>query len=154
VCVQETLQHQWRNYNGFRPGEPGGPNPNELNGGPQAQAVEKKHWPGRPLICYNVVFWPSEFCKLSPKSGKWHFRDSRFKNFPGEHALDPLKNSCIYGAQLVPLALLLGGPSNILNRGPPDITLRHCATLLVNRPKTVLFLKFNWTDIRIFCFIH
>ena len=40
---------QWRNYNGFRPGEPGGPNPNELNGGPQAQAVEQKHWPGRPL---------------------------------------------------------------------------------------------------------
>ena len=25
----------------------------------------------------------------------------------------------------MPLALLLGGPSNILNRGPPDITLRH-----------------------------
>jgi hypothetical protein len=37
----------------------------------------------------------------------------------------PLENSCIYGAQLVPLALLLGGPSKILNRGPPDITLRH-----------------------------
>jgi hypothetical protein len=51
--------------------------------------------------------------------------ECRFKNFPDEHALDPLENSCIYGAQLVPLALLLGGPSKILNRGPPDITLRH-----------------------------
>jgi hypothetical protein len=79
---------------------------------------------------------------LSLKSGKLHFRDSRFKNFPGEHALDPIENSCArrrstrafgtaldsclgYGARLVPLAFLLGGPSKILNRGPPDITLRH-----------------------------
>jgi hypothetical protein len=46
---------------------------------------------------------------LSPKSRKWHFRESRFKNFPDEQALDPLENSCIYGARLVPLALLLGG---------------------------------------------
>jgi hypothetical protein len=36
--------------------KPGAPNHNELNGGPQAQAVEQKHWPGRPLIYYNVVF--------------------------------------------------------------------------------------------------
>jgi hypothetical protein len=36
--------------------EPGAPNPNGPNGGPQAQAVEQKHWPGRPLIYYNVVF--------------------------------------------------------------------------------------------------
>jgi hypothetical protein len=35
-------------------GEPGSPNPNGPNGAPQA--VEQKHWPGRPLICYNVVF--------------------------------------------------------------------------------------------------
>jgi hypothetical protein len=34
------------------------------------------------------------------------------------------------------------------------VCTRNTATLLVNRPKTVLFLKFNWTDIRIFCFIH
>jgi hypothetical protein len=61
-------RRQWRNYNGFRPGEAGGPNPNELNGGPQYQAVEQKHWQGRPLICYNVIFWPSEFCKFSPQS--------------------------------------------------------------------------------------
>jgi hypothetical protein len=57
----------------------------------------------------------------SPKTRKWHFRwlrDSRFKKFPDEHALDPLENSRIYGARLVPLALLLGGPSKILNRGP------------------------------------
>jgi hypothetical protein len=42
----------------------------------------------------------------------WHFRESRFKNFPDEHALDPLENSCIYGAQLVPLALLRGAFEN------------------------------------------
>ena len=36
---------------------PGAPNPNVPNGGPEAQAVEQKHWPaGRPPICYNVVF--------------------------------------------------------------------------------------------------
>ena len=29
---------------------PGAPNPNGPNGGPQAQAVEQKHWPGS-LIC-------------------------------------------------------------------------------------------------------
>jgi hypothetical protein len=34
---------------------PGAPNPNGLNGGPQAQAIQQKHWPV-PLICYNVVF--------------------------------------------------------------------------------------------------
>ena len=34
----------------------GAPNPNGPNGGPQAKAVEQKHWPGRPLIYYNVVF--------------------------------------------------------------------------------------------------
>ena len=34
---------------------PGAPNHNGPNGGPQAQAVEQKHWPG-PLICHNVVF--------------------------------------------------------------------------------------------------
>jgi hypothetical protein len=32
---------------------PGAPNHNELNGAPQAQTVEQKLWPGRPLICYN-----------------------------------------------------------------------------------------------------
>jgi hypothetical protein len=42
----------------------------------------------------------------------------------------PLENSCIYGAQLVPLALLLGGPSKILNLGPPDITLHHWVQLM------------------------
>jgi hypothetical protein len=35
---------------------PGAPNPNGPNRGPRAQGVEQKHWPGRPLICYNVVF--------------------------------------------------------------------------------------------------
>jgi hypothetical protein len=34
---------------------PGANNPNGLNGGPQAQAIQQKHWPG-PLICYDVVF--------------------------------------------------------------------------------------------------
>jgi hypothetical protein len=116
---------------------------------------------------------------LSLKSGKWHFRDSRFKNFPGEHALDPLENSCArrrstrafgtaldsclrygarlvpsvrrstrafgtaldsclrYGARLVPLAFLLGGPSKILNRGPPDITLRHCYRTICRTSQTL-----------------
>jgi hypothetical protein len=49
------IGHQWRNYYGLGPGEPGGPNPNGPNGAPQAQALEQKHWPGL-LICHNVVF--------------------------------------------------------------------------------------------------
>jgi hypothetical protein len=36
---------------------PGAPNPNGPNAPPpQAQAVEQKHRPGRPLVSYNVVF--------------------------------------------------------------------------------------------------
>jgi hypothetical protein len=46
---------------------PGAPKHNGPNGGLQAQAVEQKHWPV-PLICHNVVFWPSEFCKIFPQS--------------------------------------------------------------------------------------
>jgi hypothetical protein len=66
---------------------PGAPNPIRPNGGHKAQAIEQKHRPGRPLICYNVVFWPSEFSdhqnsvKSLPKSKRWHFRESRFKSF-------------------------------------------------------------------------
>jgi hypothetical protein len=29
------------------------------------------------------------------------------------------------------MALLLGGPSKILNRGGPDITLRHCSAVIL-----------------------
>ena len=61
-------KNQWRNYYGLRPGEPGGPNPNGPNGGPPGSGCRLKN------IGQN----------LSPKSGKWHFRDS-----------------CIYGARLV-----------------------------------------------------
>jgi hypothetical protein len=73
------------------------------------------------------IFWPSEFCKISPqrpRDGISESLDSKIFAL-AYHALDPLENSCIYGAQLVPLALPLGGPSKILNRGPLDITLRH-----------------------------
>jgi hypothetical protein len=97
---------------------PGAPNLNGQNGPPQAQGVEQKHWPGRPLICYNVVFSPQ-----NPGNDISETLDSNIFVWarPG-----PLENSCIYGAQLVRLALLLGGgPSKFLNRGPPDITLRH-----------------------------
>jgi hypothetical protein len=33
-------------------------------------------------------------------------------------------------------------------------TVTLLVTVPVNRPKTVLLLNFNWTDIWIFCFIH
>jgi hypothetical protein len=35
---------------------PGAPNHNEPNGGPQARAVEQKHWPGQGCIKY-FIFW-------------------------------------------------------------------------------------------------
>jgi hypothetical protein len=93
---------------------------------PQAQAVEQKHCPG-PLINYNVVFWPSEFCKISSQSlgnGISESQDSNiFQVSPG-----PLENLCIYGARLVHLALLLGGGFENFEPGPPDITLRHWHT--------------------------
>jgi hypothetical protein len=61
---------------------PGGGNPNGPNGVLQALDVEQKHWPG-PLICMlQCRFMTIRILyNLSPKSGKWHFRESTFKNF-------------------------------------------------------------------------
>jgi hypothetical protein len=104
---------------------PGAPNPNGPNGGPQAQAIEEKHWPWGPLIGYNVVFWPSEFCKISPQrlgNGISEFRDSRFKHFPDEHALE---NLCIYGARLMPWNFYYRGAFENFEPGHPDIMLCH-----------------------------
>jgi hypothetical protein len=47
MAVEGLRPTQWRNYYGLGPGEPGAPNPNGPNGGPRAQAVEQKHWPGQ-----------------------------------------------------------------------------------------------------------
>jgi hypothetical protein len=103
---------------------PGAPNPNGPNGGPQTQAVEQKHWPG-PLICHNVVFWPSEFCKMAhPKSGKWHFRESRFKNFPCEPWI-PRKLVHIRCSTRAFGTSTRGGGFENFEPGAPCITLRH-----------------------------
>jgi hypothetical protein len=111
---------QWRNYYGFGPGKPGGPQPQCAKWGPPGSGCRAKTLAREASDMLQCRFLTIRILKnLSLKSGKRHFRDSRFKNFPGEHALDPLENSC---ARLVPLAFLLGGPSKILNRGPPDIT--------------------------------
>jgi hypothetical protein len=99
---------------------PGAPNPNVPNGGPPGSGCRAKTLAREASDMLQCRFLTIRILEnLSLKSGKRHFRDSRFKNFPGEHALDPLENSC---ARLVPLAFLLGGPSKILNRWPPDIT--------------------------------
>ena len=116
---------QWRNYYGLGPGEPGCPQPQWAKWGPPGAGSRAKTLARASGMSQCRFLTIRILYNLSPKSGKWHFRDSRFKNFPREHALDPLENSCMHGAQLVPLTLLLGGPSKILNRGPPDITLRH-----------------------------
>ena len=58
---------------------------------------------------------------LSPKSGKWHFRKSRFKHFPGEHALDTQKTCAYIRCSTCAFGTSTRGPS-----GSPDITLRHC----------------------------
>ena len=114
---------QWRNYYGFGPGKPGGPQPQCAKWGSPGSGCRAKTLAREASDMLQCRFLTIRILKnLSLKSGKRHFRDSRFKNFPGEHALDPLENSCI---RIVPLAFLLGGPSKILNRGPPDITLRH-----------------------------
>jgi hypothetical protein len=124
-----STQNPWRNCYGFGPGEPGAPNPNGSNRGPQAQSVEQKHWPGRPLICYNVVFWPSEFCKVSlqsPGSGISETLDSKISGWacPGPHrklvhARRSTRSTALNSGTYT------RGPSKILNQGPPDITLRH-----------------------------
>jgi hypothetical protein len=97
---------------------PGAPNPNGPNGGPPGLGDRAKTLARASdmLQCRFLtirILW-----NLSPKSRKWHFRDSRFKNFPDEHARDPLENSCIYGARLVPLALLLAGLRKFWTGGP------------------------------------
>jgi hypothetical protein len=51
----ETTERSGVTTMGSDRANPGAPNQNGPNGGPQAQAVEQKHWPG-PLICHNVVF--------------------------------------------------------------------------------------------------
>jgi hypothetical protein len=106
------------------------------------------------------IFWPSEFCKISPQSPRDGISESLdSKIFALAYALDPLKNSCIYGAQLVPLALPLGGPSKILNRGALDITLRHCC--IHNARSSLVWFKIYtygsknslvlWTILLFFC---
>jgi hypothetical protein len=103
---------------------PGAPNPNGPNGGPRAQAVEQKHWPG-PQICHNVVFWPSEFCKISPQSpGNGISESLDSKIFQVSMPWTPRKLVHIRCSTRV-FGTWKGGPSKILNRGPPDITLRH-----------------------------
>jgi hypothetical protein len=91
---------QWHNYYGLGPGEPEGPQPQWAKWGPQA--VEQKHWPGL-LICHNVIFWPSEFSKISPQS-PW--------NDISESIRKLLR-------KLVYLALLLGGALEIVEPGAP-----------------------------------
>jgi nicotinamide mononucleotide adenylyltransferase len=56
---------------------------------------------------------------LSPKSGKWHFRESRFKNFPHEHALDPHIRSSTRA-----FGTSTKGAFENFEQGPPDITSR------------------------------
>jgi hypothetical protein len=111
---------------------PGAPNQNGPNGGPQAQAVEQKHWPG-PLICHNVIFWPSEFCKISPQSlgnGISETLDSKIfrmsKPWTPRKLVHIRPSTRAFGTS----TRGGGGPSKILNRGPPDITLRHWLQLV------------------------
>jgi hypothetical protein len=103
----------------------GPPTPMGQNGGPQAQAVEQKHWPGRSLIYYNVVFWPSELCKISPQTpgnGIQEILDSKISAWacPG-----PPRKLVHIRRSIHAFATSTRGPSKILNQGPPDITLRH-----------------------------
>jgi hypothetical protein len=80
--VNELWMLQWRNYYGLRPGVP---TPMGAPGlGDRAKNIGQGLW--------HVTMSFSDHqnsVKSPPKSGKWHFRDSRFKHFPGEHALDP-----------------------------------------------------------------
>jgi hypothetical protein len=53
----------------------------------------------------------SEFSKMSPnKCLKSHFRDSRFQNFPGEHAPVPLSDSHAFGIRPPPQHKALATP--------------------------------------------
>jgi hypothetical protein len=109
---------QWRNYYGLRPGEPGGPQPQWAKWGPPRLGNRAKTLASASDILQCRFLTIRILWNLSPKSRKWHFRESRFKNFPDEQALDPLENLCIYGARLVPLALLLGGLRKFWTGGP------------------------------------
>jgi hypothetical protein len=105
---------------------PGAPNLNGPNGGPQAQAVEQKQWPG-PRICLNVVFWPSEFCKISPQNrGNGISESLDSKIFRMNMPWTPRKLVHIRRSTRAFGTSTRGwGLSKILNRGPLDITLRH-----------------------------
>ena len=63
---------------------------------------------------------------------EWYFRESRFKNFPGEHAWSPRKLVHIRRSTHA-FGTSTRGSSKILNLGPSDITLRHCFIVLSER---------------------
>ena len=81
-----------------------------------------------PLICHNVVFLPSEFCKISPQSlGNGISETLDSKIFRMSMPWTPRKLVHIWrSTRAFGTSTRGGGASKILNRGPPDITLRHC----------------------------
>ena len=104
-------------------------------GAPRAQAVEQKHWPG-PLVCHNVVFSPSEFCKISPQSrGNGISESLDSKIFRVSMPWTPRKLVHIRRSTRAFGTSTRGGASKILNRGPPDITLRHWISFVFSSPK-------------------
>jgi hypothetical protein len=80
-----AISGQWRNYYGLGPGEPGGPQSQWAkwrppNSGCRAKTLARASDMSTMSFSdhRNSVKW------LTPKSGKWHFRESRFKKFPCE----------------------------------------------------------------------
>ena len=49
------------------------------------------------LRFFNAIFVPLESVNLLPKCRKWHFRDYRFKNFPGGMPPNPPRSTPAYG---------------------------------------------------------
>jgi hypothetical protein len=118
-AVPTLILAQWRNYYGLRPGEPGGPQPQWAKWGPPGSGCRAKTLARASDMSDNVVFWPSEFCKISPQSlenGISETLDSKI--FRMSKPWTPRKLVHIR-AQLVPLALLLGGAFENFEPGPP-----------------------------------
>jgi hypothetical protein len=115
---------QWRNYYGLRPGEPGGPQPQWAKWGPPGSGCRAKTL-ARANICHNVVFGPSEFCKISPQSlGNGISETLDSKIFRMSKPWTPRKLVHIRRSTRAFGTSTRGGGA-FLNRGPPDITLRH-----------------------------
>ena len=125
ISSLKEKQKQWRiiNYYGLGPGEPRGPmQPQWVKWGPSGYRAKTLARASDMLQCRFLI---SESCKISPQSpGNGISETLDSKIFRVSMPWTPRKLVHIRRSTRA-FATSTGEPSKSLNRGPPDITLRH-----------------------------